>query len=134
MIFVDSNIWCYYFDKSAKEHRKVVGFLDKIIRKEKICVNTVVLMEVSHYLVKNLGPIKGNEKSKIFLSLPMKIIDFDYTMLEKSIGKLVENSHTGIGGRDATILAAMKNQNIKTLATHDKSFHKIEEIDVIDPA
>gem|GEM_PF-2889396 len=23
LIFVDSNIWCYYFDRSAKEHNAV---------------------------------------------------------------------------------------------------------------
>lgn len=23
LIFVDSNIWCYYFDRSAKEHEAV---------------------------------------------------------------------------------------------------------------
>ena len=42
-------------------------------------------------------------------------------------------SHTGIGGRDATILATMKKFNVKQLVTHDKAFKKIDFIQVIDP-
>ncbi len=41
--------------------------------------------------------------------------------------------HAGIGGRDATILASMKKLSIQIICTHDISFKKISNIEVIDP-
>jgi hypothetical protein len=50
-----------------------------------VAINTVVELEVAHYLIKNLGS-EGKRK-------------------------------TGIGGRDATILASMEELEIDTLMT-----------------
>jgi hypothetical protein len=44
------------------------------VKKEEIVVNTVIIIEVAHYLIKRLGGVKGKEKVEIFLQLPMKII------------------------------------------------------------
>ncbi len=41
--------------------------------------------------------------------------------------------HTGIGGRDATILASMERYRIKELLTHDEAFKRIDKIREIDP-
>ena len=71
LIFVDSNIWCYYFDRSAFEHNKVAERLEQVLDSG-VIINTVVEMEVAHYLIKNLGP-EGKRKMNIFLSYPMKI-------------------------------------------------------------
>lgn len=30
LIFVDSNIWCYYFDRSAQEHNAVSKSLEQV--------------------------------------------------------------------------------------------------------
>ncbi len=134
MIFIDSNIWCYYFDSSAKEHNSVASYIDNVIDKTEIAMNSLIIMEISHYLIKNLGPIKGKEKIEKILSFPFLIIDFDYNMLISSITMLAKYSHSGIGGRDATILAAMAKLGIKKLVTHDSSFKSIDFIEVIDPA
>ncbi len=132
MIFIDSNIWCYYFDRSAREHEAVSNQVEEALRK-RVVINTVVLMEVAHYLIKNLGPIEGKRKMELFLSYPMEIVDFDYGSAKKSIEMLARYSHTGIGGRDATILASMNAKNVKQLITHDKAFKRIDFIEIIDP-
>ncbi len=133
MIFIDSNIWCYYFDKSSKEHQTVAKKLEYIISREHIAINTVIAMEVSHFLVKNLGPTRAKEKLHVFLEWPMTFVDFDYEQMINAFSKLYEWSHLGIGGRDATILAAMKKIGAKKLVTHDSDFDEVEEIEVIDP-
>jgi predicted nucleic acid-binding protein len=66
MILIDSNIWSYYFDQSSKEHEYVIRPVEKFIEKEEIVINTVIVMEVSHFLVKNLGAAIGKEKIEIF--------------------------------------------------------------------
>ena len=133
MIFVDSNIWCYYFDGSVREHTSVATFLDSALGTKEIALNTLVIMEISHYLIKNLGPLRGKEKIDTLLTFPFIIQDFDYALLRESVEMLAKYSHSGIGGRDATILAAMKMLGIKRLITHDQAFRKIDFIEVIDP-
>jgi len=54
LIFVDSNIWCYYFDRSAQEHNAVSKSLEQVLDGG-VAINTVVAMEVAHYLIKILG-------------------------------------------------------------------------------
>jgi len=133
MIFIDSNIWCYYFNKSAKEHKKVAKYVDIIIRKKEIVLNTLVVMEVAHFLIKNLGSVIGKEKIDQMLSFPFIVDDFYYRELLDSVKLLSIYTQTGIGGRDATILSTMKKLNIKELLTHDSSFKKINFITVVDP-
>jgi len=131
LIFVDSNIWCYYFDRSTKEHDIVSEKLENALGSG-VAINTVVAMEVAHYLIKNLGP-DGKKKMDVFLSYPMKIVDFDQYIARRSIEYLSRLSHTGIGGRDATILASMEELGVEKLMTHDRAFKRIDFIEVFDP-
>ena len=131
LIFIDSNIWCYYFDRSAQEHDIVSEKLEHALEGS-VAINTVVEMEVAHYLIKNLGA-QGKMKMDVFLSFPMEVVDFDQYLAKKSIELLAKFSQTGIGGRDATILAAMEVLGIKKLMTHDSAFRRIDKIEVIDP-
>jgi predicted nucleic acid-binding protein len=131
LIFIDSNIWCYYFDRSALEHDIVSEKLEQALDKG-VAINTVVEMEVAHYLIKNLG-VQGKKKMDVFLSFHMQVVDFDQYLAKRSIELLAKFSQTGIGGRDATILAAMEELGIKKLMTHDRAFKRIDSIEVIDP-
>lgn len=133
MIFIDSNIWCYYFNESSKEHNKVVNFIESIMDEESIVMNNVVGLEVAHFLIKNLGAIQGKEKINAMLEYPFIIDDLDYDTLLDSIDTLAKYTHTGIGGRDASIITTMRKKGIKKLVTHDQDFKKIDSIEVIDP-
>lgn len=132
LTFIDSNIWCYYFDRSAQEHDIVTESLEQVLEVDGVAINTVVAMEVAPYLIKNLGP-KGKKKVDVFLSYPMEIVDFDQSLARRSIEYLAKYSQTGIGGRDATILASMQELDIKRLMTHDRAFKRLDFIEVIDP-
>jgi predicted nucleic acid-binding protein len=132
LTFIDSNIWCYYFDRYAQEHNIVAESLERILAEDDVVINTVVAIEVAHYLIKNLGP-KGKKKADVFLSYPIVIADFDQSIARKAIEYLAKYSQTGIGGRDATILASMQEHGIKRLMTHDRAFSRIDFIEVIDP-
>jgi len=126
-------MWCYYLDSAAKEHTLVASYLDNLMKKEKLAMNFIVLMEVAHYVIKRLGPLQGKEKLQFFLTYPFVLEDFDYELLIASIDKLCQHSHTGIGGRDATIIATMESLEIKKLITHDRAFRYINSITVFDP-
>ena len=133
MIFIDSNVWCFYFDTSFKENKKITDAVNSLVDKERVLSNTLIVMEVSHFLVKNLGQRIGKINIDKFLSLPIEIIDVDFSLMKNSIDMLSDYSHTGIGGRDATILATLKQEKTDKIMTNDSAFKKIEWLNVIDP-
>jgi len=138
MIFVDSNIWCYYFDKRLPEHEKVRGSMREIVQSEEIICNTIVVMEVVHYLVRNFKETVARKKIEYFVNLStMKIEDFNRQMLTATLEQLLSYAYpNGLGGRDATIVATMNSEGVTRIISHDGIFKRLARklaYEVIDP-
>ena len=133
VVFIDSNYWIYLFDKTCDEHAYIVDHFKALCDTSSLALNTVVMIEVMHYLVKRLGPTVAKEKWQVFSSIDFIIGNLEFEQLDPIFAVLSKFSHTGIGGRDAIILSFMKEQNITKLCTHDKAFTKIPNIEIIDP-
>jgi predicted nucleic acid-binding protein len=133
MLTIDTNIWAYYFDGDCPEHKSVVGPVEKALKSEQIAVNTIIVMELAHFLVKGLGPQIGGEKLDQFLRFPLIITDFNYQHALSAIEMLKKYSHLGIGGRDATLLAMMDVAGEKRIMTHDETLMKVDWLKPIDP-
>ncbi len=138
MIFVDSNIWCYYFDQRLPEHRYIREPMREIIKSEEIACNTIIVIEVAHYLVRHFKEEAARKKIDFFMNLRnMQIIGFDKLMLTVAIEKLIEHGYSdGLGGRDATIIATLNLQAITKIVSHDSVFRRLAsklKIEVIDP-
>lgn len=133
ILTIDTNIWAYYFDKEAPEHRYVEKPVDRAIKSDQISVNTVIVMELSHFLIKNLGPMQGGEKLNTFLRFPVVVEDLDYSLMLESIEQLKRYSHLGIDGRGATILGFMKRSSTKKIMTHDAALKKVDWLNISDP-
>jgi predicted nucleic acid-binding protein len=132
MLMIDSNIWAYYFDADAPEHKAVVPEVERGL-KEGVLINTVISMEVAHFLIKNLGPVLGKEKLDIFMRFPFDIDELDADLVKIAIDELCTHSHLGIGGRDATLLASMRRRRIDRIMTHDKALKLVPGVKAIDP-
>ena len=129
--YIDANYWIYWFDERLPEHEHVDGTMQKAIR-EGIVVSTVTLMEVAHYF-RAIQPKILIKTMKMITDLSTLIlIDFNSTIMSSSIDFLSTYSHVGLGSRDCVILATMKAVGSIDLLTHDKSFKKVKEINVID--
>jgi len=133
IVFIDSNYWIYLFDQTTAEHQYVKDHFDKLYGESLLAINTVVMIEVMHYMVKRLGPTIAKEKWELFTSLDFLIGNLEFDDLGLIFSVFSKYSHTGIGGRDATILSFMEANKITKLCTHDKDFQKIHNIEVIDP-
>ncbi len=133
IIFIDSNYWIYLFDQTTPEHPHMKDHFSKIYDESKFAVNVVVMVEVMHYLVKRLGPEVAKEKWALFSSLDFIIGNLEFEELDSTFSALCKYSHAGIGGRDATILSFLLSQQITRLCTHDKSFRRIPNVEIIDP-
>ncbi|HNX40692.1 MAG TPA: PIN domain-containing protein, partial [Methanothrix sp.] len=78
---------------------------------------------------------RGKACAKYFrdYTYPMEMVDFDQYLARKSVEYLAKYSQTGIGGRDATILASMEEIGTRKLMTHDRAFKRLDFIEVVDP-
>jgi predicted nucleic acid-binding protein len=139
LLFVDSNIWCYYFDARLPEHVCVRDAMREIIKAQEIACNTVIVMEVAHYLVRHFTEKIARKKIEAFVNLSsIDIADFNRQLLSETVETLLAYAYAeGLGGRDATVIASMKLQNIKKIVSHDDIFKRLAnklELEVIDPA
>ena len=138
MIFVDTNIWCYYFDARLPEHKHVREPLRNILKSTDTAINTIIVMEVGHYLTRNLDEAEAREKIESFINLRnINIIDFDKALMTTALEYLTKYAKSdGLGGRDSTILASLDLLKIETLFTHDQNLKALAQklgIKIIDP-
>ncbi len=129
MAYIDSNIWCYYMDSRLPEHPQVKAPIRETLMKGQIYVNTVTVMEVAHYLTRNLNTTSAREKIKALLNLrALKILDFDRETMNASLVLLEKfGGSMGLGGRDSTIIASLLKNNVDTLFTHDDVLKRAAE-------
>lgn len=138
MIFIDSNIWCYYFDQRLPEHNKVREYMRNVIMSKEIASNTLVAMEVAHYLVRHFGQESARKKIEFFVNLQnIAIEDFNRQAMVEALKYLLEYAYpVGLGGRDATVIATIASQGIKQIVSHDDIFKRLSiklGIEVVDP-
>lgn len=132
MIYVDANIWIFWFDQRLPEHKHVLKPVREAIR-EGIVLNVVTLMEVAHYL-RHLPAEDFRVRLDMIENLTtLKLISLDTQLAKAAFEELIRHAKTGIGGRDSVILATMNMTGVKRIATHDKDFTTIEGLEVIDP-
>jgi len=138
MIFVDTNIWCYYFDTRLPEHKHIKETLRNTLKSREVIINTVIVMEVAHYLTRNLDEAKVKEKVESFINLRnMKVVDFDKALMAISLEYLTRYAKSDrLGGRDSTIFASLDRLKIETLFTHDQNLKALAQklgVKIIDP-
>ena len=145
MITIDSQIWIYYWDINAKEHKNIKAWLngtnkDGILFKEDIILSAIIPIEIGHYLFELTDINTDLDKATVedlILSLisseNCKIIDIDAILLVDVIQKMKIFSPMGIGGRDTLILATMDRLKVSTIVTHDKNILTLKSYRRIDP-
>lgn len=132
MIAVDSDIWIYYLDPTLAEHGHAAGYLEEALRSEEILSSTTIWLEVSHYLyrVSSIPKERLKDRLRRLVRLAsMHVVDFDMESYFETIGVLEEirKGKGSLGGRDASIVAMMRKNKVRTLVTHDGDFKKLEE-------
>ena len=132
MLAIDSNIWAYSMDSTVPEHRRAARAVDRALEGD-VLVNTVIQIEVAHYLVKRLGAVAGKEAADLFLTFPLTVDGLDPALLRDALRLLARYSDVGIGGRDASLLASMEKHGIARILTHDATFRRVDWVEVVDP-
>lgn len=136
MYCVDANVWIYFFDSELDEHVAVYDDMVSAITEQPLFTTTVLQMEVVHYFQRQLS----DSESAIdrFLRLGgAKVAELTDEDITSGVEILREHEHSGIGGRDATVLAAMDRNGITELWTHDDGLKRVGQrldwLTVTDP-
>ena len=126
MICIDSNVWIYYFDATTPEHDRVRAPMRSALAERSVFVNAVVPLEVTHYLTKRrTGDDSFVER---FIGLETLTVEaLDLNAVRRAHELLTEHPHLGIGGRDASLVAAMERRGVDDLWTHDTGLKRLGE-------
>jgi predicted nucleic acid-binding protein len=151
-VFVDSNIFIYHFTGVSDE---CSDFLSRCEREELIGITSVnVILEVLHRLMMveavsknivkppnivkklNKSPQKIKRLNEYFVNTE-KIqdmgIEIKPLIFETIIKSHVIRLSSGLMVNDSVIIASMKKEGVKLLATNDKVLKNLDEIDVYSP-
>lgn len=135
MICIDANIWIYYFDSTLPEHDPVAERMDALGTDVSLFVTSVLQMEVVHYLANQQS--HSEQLIDQFLTLnDVTTVPLTTEDVRQAGEILHQHANSAIGGRDASVLAAMDRCGVDTLWTHDKAFQTVaseSEFTVVDP-
>lgn len=124
MICIDTNIWIYLFDSGLPEHEKVRPVMERALRNEDIFTNTVIQLEIMHYLSRQIA----DSHVESFLDLEgVTTAGVSHEEVHHATKLLKDYGQVGIGGRDACILASMERNNVSELWTHDTALKQMSE-------
>lgn len=133
---LDANVWIYYLDEDLPEHDGVVDRVGDVVRSEPLFVTTVLQLEVLHY-VSNQMDDSGMVLDTFLTGDDVNVADLTSPDVERASELLGTHRKAGIGGRDASVLAAIERNDVSRLWTHDTALrHVVEELDwldVVDP-
>src|SRR6056297_3275816 len=106
MVCLDANIWIYYLDSELDEHAAVSQPVSALLETQPLFTTTVLQMEVVHYLQNQL--VDSQPAIDRFLHLEdTQVAELAQEDIVTATALLQDHANTGIGGRDATVLAAM---------------------------
>ena len=136
MYCLDANIWVYFFDAGLDEHERVREPVAEVLADEPVFTTTVLRMEVVHYLTNQLT--NSDAPVERFLGLEdVTVTDLTSEDVDRAATLLADHDRTGIGGRDATVLAAMERHDVGRLWTHDEGLKRLDDrldwLTVADP-
>lgn len=136
MYCLDANVWVYYLDADLQEHKSVQEDVADLLRSETLFTTTIIQMEVIHYLVNQVADSESAVDQ--FLNLEASTVaSLTPDVVRRASTILRAHPNTGLGGRDATILAAVEEHDVTELWTHDADLKRVandsSEVSVYDP-
>ena len=126
-MYIDSNIFIFAsMDKRklGENCRKII----KLINEQKIscAASFLIIDEVMWILKKNVGRESAIKITKAMLSMPIKWIEVDKSVIIKMIDVFKK---TILDPRDAIHIASMKELGISSIVSEDNDFDKVDGIE-----
>ncbi len=134
MIILDSSFLVAVEVKEDQNHEKAIIIRDKIIKGDfgDIIISDYIFDEtVTVTLNKTKDLNKAIEVGEILMDLT-DLLKIEEEIIERSWELFKKQKETKFSFTDCTILALMQENGITNIATFDKDFKKVKEINVIE--
>lgn len=136
MYCLDANVWVYFFDADLEEHERVEPAVSSVLSSEPLFTTTVLQMEVVHYVSNQLAESEAILE-EFFGMDGVNVTELTPADVERAAALLDDYANTGLGGRDASVLAAIERHDVSELWTHDEAFatvaRDLDDLTVRDP-
>ncbi|QPV61741.1 type II toxin-antitoxin system VapC family toxin [Halosimplex litoreum] len=136
MYCLDANVWIYFLDADLDEHETVRDDVAEVLRSRPLFTTTVLQMEVVHYLTNQLADSERHVERVLSIE-DSTVAELRPADVKRAAKLLAEYDQSGIGGRDATVLAAMERHGVGRLWTHDDALKRMDDcldwLTVTDP-
>jgi len=126
-LYIDSNVFIFAAinkDKKGEDCRNIIDLINK--NKINCAASYLVIDEVIWILKKHVGKKNSIKITKAILSLPIKWIDIDKSVILNMIHILEK---TNLDTRDAIHLASMFKLGLSSIISEDIDFDKLEKIE-----
>ena len=126
-MYIDSNIFIFAATDKGKLGEKCRKII-KLVNEQKIscAASFLVIDEVMWVLKKNIGRNSAIKITKAILSMPIKWIDVDKSVIINMVD-VFEN--TKFDPRDAIHIASMKKLGLSSIISEDNDFNNVEGIE-----
>ncbi|WP_268257993.1 type II toxin-antitoxin system VapC family toxin [Halopiger goleimassiliensis] len=126
----------YYLDRTLEEHDAVARSVRSILEEKPLFTATVFQIEVVHYLHTQLS--NPEEPIDRFLAFEgVSVADLTPVDVDRAVTLLEDHPTAGIGGRDATVIAAMRRYDVSRSWTYDGGLKRLGDelswLEVTDP-
>lgn len=155
-IFIDANIFVYYFSENSRFNPSCTEFIERIEKGELQGISSAsVVQETTHRIMMEeaslaLPDVKGKDIIKYLKShsetvekleinrevpdridlLKIKIVPIDMGIIKRSQQL---KARYGLLSNDALMLQVMKDSNISRLASNDSDFERVDFITIYKP-
>lgn len=132
MIFLDSSFIVACKIEDDENHRKAIDYLTKIIeeRYENFITSDFIFDEVVTVVFVKTKDINAAIDAGSILRVSSIIKKIDEDVFEKAWEIFKNQKNTKFSFTDCTTLALMAKERIKNIATFDKDFKKIKNIEI----
>jgi len=156
-IFIDSNVFIYHFSKESRFNQACSNFLEYIEAGSMSGFTSIsIVQEVTHrmMIIEAVGLLPGIKPKDMVKSLkrdsgtvkklvnhqgiPSKIASFNLEIISPGIEAIVRSQQMkkryGFLSNDALTLQIMEDLNIKSLASNDTDFERVDFITLYRPS
>lgn len=131
-VFVDSNIPMYVAGAEHPNKAPATRFLETAAdRGFELCTSTEVLQEILYRYTVLGRPELADQVYDLFIALVPEV--FEVNLADTDLAKKILLSTPGLTARDAVHAGVMINRGATAIATFDRGFDRIEEIERLDP-
>ena len=132
MIFLDSSVIIAYYNKKDQHHKNAINLIKNLsLGKEDIIISEYIFSECVTVLflrLKNLKKVSsiGNTLKNVpTISINKNLFNYTWELFKNQ-------ENTKLSFTDCSILTSMKQEGINKLATFDREFSKIKDIQVFN--